>query len=142
MVRLAGKPTRWRKRKDFDLGFDGTHLAVLAGDALDVYDIRTGRRLRTWPHPPSDPNARGLVDVHSGVVTYLVRTSIELRRVSDGKTASFRPGSELKGCGDPDVWAQIEQTGLFYSLSASQCTYDGTYRLRFIPFREVLRKFR
>lgn len=97
----------------------GTRLAVRTGAAIELYDAGSGRLIGTFPVGANvrleDLEGDLLVTSSSGVVT--------VRRLSDGRTTSFRPGGAAS--------AQLEQPGLFVA---------GAHRVTFTPMGALVRR--
>ena len=141
-VRLSGLATPLQARRDFDLGLSAGRLVVLATRSLDVFDSADGRLIRSWPLPALTLSQRGLLDVQGDWVSYLVRTSIRLHRISDGASGAV-PDKLIsqRGCAG-DAWAQVEKVGLIYSSSRSSragCRTSRIGRLRFEQLASFVR---
>ena len=96
---------------------------VLRSTSLDVYDLTTGARVHSF-HLSQVP--RQLVDVQSGIAVLLSGGTIHLLRLDNGRGATIVPPPGT-------LHAQLEPAGLFYSAGA---------RIGFLPFADVLRRFR
>jgi hypothetical protein len=106
-------------RKDFDLGLAPEKIVVLTKTSLAVFDDGTGSKLAAWAVPGAEAE-RGLLDVTGDLTSFLVKADIHVLRLTDGVGATV-PLRLLAptACSTGNVWAQLEPTGLFYSVSAS-----------------------
>jgi len=107
-----------------DAVFQGARLVVLRPTSLDVYDTASGDRVEQF-HLRRMP--RRLVDVQSGIAVLLAGGQIHMLRLDTGRGATVVPPR-----GGP-LLAQLEPQGLFYSAGA---------RVFFLPFADVVRRFR
>jgi hypothetical protein len=85
---------------------DGSRLVVWRFGVLEVYDVATGARVRSYPVP----TGFRLVDVDGGVAVLLGGVTINLQRLDDGASRTITPR------GAP-VLADLEPPGLYYSYA-------------------------
>jgi alpha-tubulin suppressor-like RCC1 family protein len=104
---------------------DGSTLVAQEGTVLRQYDLSKGTAGKS--RPLRSGKSGSFRDVASGIAVYIVKGTVRLIRLSDGKRASIR--ATRKG----HAYAEIERPGLFYASSR---------RVRFIPMRAVRRLFR
>jgi hypothetical protein len=90
---------------------DGDTLVVRKGNSLQSYDVTSGMAGERWP-------LRGgklarLEDVQNGIAVYLVKRTVHLLRLSDGRDVVIRKAQRGK------AFAQLEPAGLFYANGSS-----------------------
>ena len=98
----------------------GNQLAVQSANAIDVYDLSSGRRVVRLP-AAEDVN---LADLQDGILVTTSGPTVTLRRLSGGRAISIHQGENAR--------AQLERAGLFVA---------GNHRLTFTPMAELLRRF-
>jgi hypothetical protein len=118
----------------------GSRAAVLAAGRLRVYDVRSGRRVASWPlaQPPQE-----LAGAAAGLVVFVHGRSVHVVRLRDGHTTVFGvPAQRIPGAnpGTKRVYADISDDGLYYSYSVSRGRYPG--RVVFVPLARVLARLR
>jgi hypothetical protein len=99
----------------------GNRLAVRTADAVEVYDVSTGRLAASVPVP----RGATLEDLEGGLLVIASGRTVTVRRLGDGRSATF------EASGRPE--AQLEPPGLFVA---------GERRLTFMPIAEVLSRLR
>lgn len=104
----------------------GRDVVVLKHDTIADYDADSGALLHAWPLPPGDRQFAGLRD---GIAVLVSGREIHLLRLTDGHDAVI----ELPGTGR--VLAQLDESGLFYSYSVDDPTYQG--RVAFLPINQM-----
>jgi hypothetical protein len=100
---------------------DGGRLVVWRFGVLEVYELATGVRVRSYPVP----TGFRLADVDGGVAVLLGGVAIKLLRLDDGVSRTITPG------GAP-VLADLEPPGLYYSY-----TTGGGGRITLLPRSET-----
>lgn len=98
---------------------EGNRLALRTSNAIQVLDVRNGASIARLPA------AAGLrlEDLHGDVLVTASGGTITLRRLTNGRTTTFRPGGTAR--------AQLESPGLVLA---------GGRRVTFTPMRDVLRR--
>jgi hypothetical protein len=132
-------------RLDFYLALTGTQVVVLTGGAVAVFDRSTGAREAVWPVSGKVKN-RGDLDVENGVALYMDDNRIKLIRLADGARATVAPWAYApKACNGGLVWAQLEQAGLFFSVSRDTFSHkpgcEDPSWIGLIPWEQVLTNF-
>jgi Tol biopolymer transport system component len=97
----------------------GDRLAVRTPTAVDVYDVATGRLTARVPVP----QRATLEDLDGDVLVTASASMVTLRRLGDGRTATFEVTGRAR--------AELEPPGLFVA---------GDRRLTFVPIAEVVRR--
>jgi hypothetical protein len=98
-------------------------LAVLtAGGRIDLFDVDTSRRIRSFPAPRSVGRS---IDLHYGIAVLTAGTRVYAVDVATGRTA-------LLAEAPTQVRAQIEAPGVVYQFNSGDHGF-----LRFIPFAAV-----
>jgi hypothetical protein len=100
----------------------GLLVALTAPDRLDVYEVASGRLIRSVPTPAG---VRPAVDLHYGVAVVTAGTRVYAIDVRSGRRA-------LVARAPSAVRAQIEAPGIVYQFNR-----NGRGYLRFIPFAVV-----
>jgi hypothetical protein len=98
---------------------DGTHLLVLDGLELRLYDIRTGNLLRTLTLA-ADIIPPRLMGASTNYAAYIRGAAIHLIRISDGADLTLHP-SHFVGA----VVAQLDNAGLIYGYAYAQGRKHG-----------------
>jgi hypothetical protein len=98
----------------------GNRLAVQSENAIDVYDVSTGRRIIRLPAAEDVK----LSDLQDGILVTTSGPTVTLRRLTGGRAISIHQGETAR--------AQLERPGLFVA---------GDHRLTFTPMAELLRRF-
>ncbi len=110
----------------------GTRLIVLTADSLLVYELKTGRRVATWPIPPAadlpDPI---LLDGYGNFVLYR-RGAVHLVRLTDGSDRALQAPGQA-----PPVYGQLGPGGLFYVYNELYTRRPG--RVLYLPFGQLAR---
>ena len=97
----------------------GKRLAVRTPNAVEVYETDSGRQSA---HVAASESV-SLQDLEGDLLVTASRGTITVRRLSDGRTITLRPGGVARG--------QLERQGLFTA---------GVSGVRFVPMRELLRR--
>lgn len=97
----------------------GSRLAVRTADAIEVFDIGSGAPIARFPVR----QAVVLADLEDDVLVTVVEKTVTLRRLSDGRMATFRAAGPAQ--------AQLEPAGLFLA---------GGRLLTFVPMAAVVRR--
>jgi hypothetical protein len=98
----------------------GSRLALRVPGAFEIHDAGTGELLQSIPAQGSARLDR-LEDLDHGILVTAMEKTVTLRRLSDGKTATF----ELRG----PAHARLEPAGVFLA---------GGHRVTFVPMARVL----
>jgi hypothetical protein len=98
----------------------GNRLALRVPGAFEIHDASSGELLQSIPAEGSAMLDR-LEDLEHGILVTAMNETVTVRRLSDGRTATF----ELRG----RAHAQLEPTGLFLA---------GGHRITFTPMASVL----
>jgi hypothetical protein len=127
----------WLQRR---LVLTGSRAAVLAGGQLRVYDVRSGRRVASWPlaKPPQE-----LAGAAAGLVVFVRGRSVHVVRLRDGREAVFEvPAHRIPGAnpGTKRVYAEISPSGLYYSYNLARGRYPG--RVVFVPLARVVARLK
>jgi hypothetical protein len=136
-LRSPPKAFEWVTRR---LVLTGTYAAVLAGRRLHVYEVRSGRRIASWPlaQPP-----RELAGAAADLVAFVHGRFVHVVRLRDGHAAVFRvPAQRIPGAnpGTTRVEADLSPHGLYYSYNVARGRYPG--RVAFVPLARVLARLR
>lgn len=140
LVLLDGAGRRLR-RYDFPRGvlraarLHGSRLAVQARVGLAVYDIPTGRRIRTWGIDGGVAGSARLEDVHGGFAAYVAGIAIHVIRLSDGRDRVLAVPRQ----GEP-TYVQLERSGLVYSYRVTWTRRPA--RIAVVPWSELRARFR
>ena len=97
----------------------GNRLAVRTADAVEVYDVDSGRLAARFPAQ----KGLALEDLEGDVLVTASGKTVTLRRLGDGRTAAIQAG------GVPRV--QLEAPGLFVAAA---------HRVTFTPMAEIVRR--
>ena len=103
---------------------DGGKLVVWRFGVLEVYDVATGARELTRPMP----SGYRLIDADGGVAVLRSTDTVDLLRLTDGRSVTLTPGRE-------PTLADLEPPGVYYSYA----TADGGGRIVFVPRAELFR---
>lgn len=87
------------------VGLSASHLVVLRGGRLRVYDVPTLRPLRSWRVPAGATFA----GIARGLVAYVSGPDVHVHRLADGRATVLRTAGR-------DVEAQVTSAGLFYAV--------------------------
>ena len=98
-------------------GLSGSRLAVETDDAIDVYDVASGRRTAHFP------DATDLQDLEGDILVVAPSAGVILRRLGTGRAITVAAGT--------GVSAQLERQGLFVA---------GEHWITFTPMREIRRR--
>jgi len=98
----------------------GNQVAVQSENAIDIYDVSSGRHIVRLP---AAEDVR-LADLQDGILVTTSGPTVTLRRLADARAISIRQGGQAR--------AQLERPGLFVA---------GDHRLTFTPMAELLRRF-
>jgi sugar lactone lactonase YvrE len=136
-LRSSRQAFSWLLRR---LVLTSSRAAALAGGQLRVYDVRSGRRLASWPlaQPPQE-----LEGAAAGFVVFVHGRSVHVVRLRDGGEAVFEvPAQRIPGAnpGTKRVHADISANGLYYSYNRSRGRYPG--RVVFVPLARVVARLR
>lgn len=96
----------------------GNRLAVRTGNAVEVYDTRSGTQTARFPAS----SALRLQDLDRDILVTASGGTVTLRRLGNGRTSTIHAGGT--------ALAQLERPGLFVA---------GARRVTFTPMRDVLR---
>jgi hypothetical protein len=112
-----------RTLQEFDVdarsaALSGNRLAARTGNALEVYDVKSGERTARFPAA----SAVRLQDLDRDILVTASGGTVTLRRLGNGRTSTIHAGST--------AFAQLERSGLFVA---------GARRVTFTPMRDVLR---
>jgi hypothetical protein len=108
--------------------FQGSQLATIRNDDLELYDVNSGALVKTIPLAAGSK----LRDLQNGLAVYLHGRKVHVLRLADGTDIRYT----ASGAGPID--AQIERSGLFYSHNYQNANLPG--RVVFVPFAAVLKK--
>jgi TolB protein len=136
-LRSPPEAFHWVERR---LALTGSQAAVLAGRRLHVYDIRSGRRVASWPLAPPPHELAGAA---AGLVAFVHGRSVHVVRLRDGHATVFTvPAQRLPGAnpGTRRVYADLSGHGLYYSYNLARSRYPG--RVAFVPLARVLARLR
>ena len=136
-LRSSRQAFSWLQRR---LVLTGSRAVVLAGGQLRVYDVRSGRRIASWPlaKPPQE-----LAGAAAGLVVFVHGRSVHVVRLRDGREAVFEaPAHRIPGAnpGTKRVEADISPGGLYYSYNLAHGRYAG--RVVFVALARVLARLR
>jgi hypothetical protein len=104
----------------------GSQLATLRNNKLEVYRVSSGTLVETIPVPTGSV----LRDLQNGLAVYVSKRKVHVLRLSDKKNVTYSP----PGRGSVD--AQIESSGFFYSYNYKGGRSPG--RVVFVPFATLL----
>jgi hypothetical protein len=136
-LRSPPRAFQWVGRR---LVLTGSRAAVLAGRRLHVYDLRSGRRVASWPlaQPP-----RELAGAAAGLVAFVHGRFVHVVRLRDGHATVFEaPAQRIPGAnpGTRRVEADLSRHGLYYSYNRARGRYPG--RVAFVPLARVVARLR
>jgi Tol biopolymer transport system component len=136
-LRSSRQAFSWLQRR---LVLTGSRAAVLAGGQLRVYDVRSGRRIASWPlaQPPEE-----LAGAAAGLVVFVHGRLVHVVRLRDGREAVFDvPAHRIPGANPATkrVRADISAAGLYYSYNLARGRYPG--RVVFVPLARVVARLR
>jgi hypothetical protein len=97
----------------------GNRLALRTADAVEVYDVVSGRRTDRFPVPKTVT----LEDLEGDILVTAAGQTVTLRKLGNGQTATFETDGRAK--------AALEKPGLYLA---------GTRRVTFTPMKQVLRR--
>ena len=100
----------------------GNRLALRVPGAFEIYDTGSGELIKSFPAEGSARLDR-LEDLEHGILVTAMQKTVTLRRVSDGRTATFQTRGQ--------AYSQLEPPGLFVA---------GGRRVTFTPIADVLRR--
>jgi TolB protein len=134
---LRSPPFQWVQRR---LVLTGSQAAVLAGRRLHVYELRSGRRVASWPlaRPPQE-----LAGAAAGLVAFVHGRFVHVVRLRDGHATVFEvPAQRIPGAnpGTRRVEADLSPHGLYYSYNVARSRYPG--RVAFVPLAQVLTRLK
>jgi hypothetical protein len=112
----------------------GDDLVVVRDDALEVWDVRTGKRRAAYPLERGFGPTPLVEDAEQGIATVVTGVAIHLIRLSDGKDLVL----DIDNQAGPSH-AELEPTGLFYSWNEPYTRKPG--RLAFVPWEQVVAAF-
>jgi hypothetical protein len=140
VLRLSLPELRPRPFTPFEprLALTGARLCALVGGRLDVYDLRSGSRVTSWPLSARPDELAGAA---AGLVVFVHGRSVHVLRLRDGREAIVRvaPAQAVPEEGPtarPDVHADISRAGLFYAYNRARGSHRG--RVVFVPLARVL----
>jgi Tol biopolymer transport system component len=117
LLTVAGRTVRTFAETAKAAALSGSRLAVETDEGIDVYDTRSGRRLRQFP------SLSDLQDLQGDILVAAPAEGIVVRKLGNGPTITIDAGADAR--------AQLEPPGLFVA---------GAHRIAFTPMREVLRR--
>jgi hypothetical protein len=121
-IRLLSRTGRELRQLDVSArtaSLSGSRLAVRTADAVEVYDLASGDRVQRLPAA----SGLRLEDLERDMLVTASGGWVTLRKLSNGRTATFHAGGVARG--------QLEPAGLFVS---------GARRVTFLPMRDVARR--
>jgi TolB protein len=136
-LRTRPQAFHWVQRR---LVLTGSRAAVLAGDELRVYGVRSGRRVASWPLAQAPDELSGAA---AGLVVFVHGRSVHVVRLRDGRAAVFAvPAQRIPHAnpGERRVHADISSHGLYYSYNVARGRYPG--RVVFVPLPKVAARLR
>jgi hypothetical protein len=112
----------------------GHDLAVVRDEALEVWNVRTGRRRAAYPLERGFGPVPVVEDAERGIASVVVGVAIHLIRLSDGKDLVL----DIENQAGPSH-AELEPAGLFYSWNEPYTRMPG--RLAFAPWGQIVTAF-
>ena len=114
---------------------DGPRLLVLQSARLTAFDLKNGRRTRSWPLRRGFGPAPQLEDAQGDLVAYVVGVAVHVLRLTDGRELVIDTPNATA-----PVFARFVPSGLFYSFDKSYDKRPG--RLVFVTHSELARALR
>src|SRR5207247_1532140 len=111
------------------VAFDGPRLLVLQSARLTAFDLKSGRRTRSWPLRRGFGPTPQLEDAQADLVAYVVGVAVHVLRLTDGRELVIDTPNATA-----PVFARFVPSGLFYSFDKSYDKRPG--RLVFVTHSE------